>query len=662
MNRQRTAGFALALLGTFLCISSISTGAHADVTQLHAFQPLLAPYNDGADPYSCPIQASDGNFYGTTYHGGLNNTGALYKVSLDGTVTTLYSFSALDQNGVNSDGAHPYASLTQGTDGNFYGTATMGGANASGTVFKITPAGAFTVLHAFYGTGSEGSFPEAPLVQGGDGSFYGTTHNGGAYDRGTVFHITGGGTFTVLYTFQGGFDGAYPAGGLTLGNDGNLYGATYMAGAYNSGTVFRITPTGALTTLHAFSSLSGSPSYTNADGAFPLAGLVKGNDGNFYGTAWKGGQGTGTVFRITPDGIFTTLHSFGTLFGAAGEIEDGVYPRSALTLGRNGDLYGITYEEGGNGGGTIFKVTPQGNFIPVVELDPSWMNVQSNSMPSVIQGSDGALYGAADFYEWGMVYRADVNAFDFFSNGQPSLLFQNAASGQLALWSMNGAAATRAALITTTPNPGWKAVGIGDFDLDTHPDIVLQNGTTGQIIVWYMNGTKAFTGAYLAPKQDPAWQVVSVADVNGDGHPDLLFQNQNTGQLAVWYMNGSTAIQASYITPTPPAGWKAIGTGDFNGDGKQELLFQNPTTGQMALWFFQGGPSASGAAYITPGQSASWQAVSVMDVNGDGKADIVFQNKTTGLLAVWYVNGTTASGAAYITPNQLSGWQVVGPH
>ena len=187
-------------------------------------------------------------------------------------LTTLHLFSW-------SDGANPEAGLVQGIDGSFYGTTNLGGASDAGTVFKITPAGTLTTLHSFSGSDAYGKNPFAGLVQGTDGNFYGTTERGGTSRYGTVFWITTAGALTTLHSFNYS-DGANPHAGLVQGADGSFYGTTITGGAYYRGTVFKITPAGALTTLHSFSW---------SDGADPIAGIVQATDGSFYGTTASGG-------------------------------------------------------------------------------------------------------------------------------------------------------------------------------------------------------------------------------------------------------------------------------------------------------------------------------------------------------------------------------------
>jgi uncharacterized repeat protein (TIGR03803 family) len=213
------------------------------------------------------------------------------------TFTSLHSFDY-------ADGANPEAGMVQGANGKFYGTTYVGGANSDGSVFSITTGGALLTVHSF--NGADGANPEAGLILGTNGNFYGTTVNGGANGDGTVFSITASGTLTTLHNFcsQGGSsctDGSKSDAGLVQGTNGKLYGTTSGGGANGYGTVFGITAAGTLTTLHSFD---------GTDGSSPEAGLVQATNGKFYGTTYGGGaNGYGTVFSITAGGTLTTLES-----------------------------------------------------------------------------------------------------------------------------------------------------------------------------------------------------------------------------------------------------------------------------------------------------------------------------------------------------------------
>jgi uncharacterized repeat protein (TIGR03803 family) len=233
--------------------------------------------------------------------------------------------------------------LVQAADGILYGTTALGGAHSKGTVFG-TALGIVVTLHSFSGSPGEGANPTAKLVQGSDGNFYGTTVRGGAQNLGTAFKITALGSFTMLHSFSGSpGEGANPVAGLVQGSDGDFYGTTGLGGEHYLGTIFKITPAGSLTTLHSFSGVSG-------EGADPLAGVVQASDGNFYGTtALGGGHYLGTIFKITPPGSLTTLHSFS---GSPGE---GASPVSAVVQANDGNFYGTTALGGAHYWGTVFK-------------------------------------------------------------------------------------------------------------------------------------------------------------------------------------------------------------------------------------------------------------------------------------------------------------------
>jgi uncharacterized repeat protein (TIGR03803 family) len=238
---------------------------------------------DGVAPPGNLIQASDGNFYGMTPVGGVNNGGTVFKMTTAGVLTVLYNFIGAP------DGVSPQGSLTQASDGNLYGMTSGGGANNGGTVFKITTAGVLTVLYNFIGA-PDGVSPQGSLIQASDGNLYGMASGGGANNGGTVFKITTAGVLTVLYNFIGAPDGVSPQGNLIQGSDGNLYGMASGGGAGNCGTVFKITTAGVLTVLYAFN---------GTDGVSPQDSLVQASDGNLYGmTSGGGANNGGTVFQI----------------------------------------------------------------------------------------------------------------------------------------------------------------------------------------------------------------------------------------------------------------------------------------------------------------------------------------------------------------------------
>jgi uncharacterized repeat protein (TIGR03803 family) len=274
-----------------------------------------------------------------------------------------------------SDGAQPvYTSLVQSTDGDLYGTTAGGGANLNGTVFKITPSGTLTTVYSFCSQTNceDGNLPYAGVVRGVDGNFYGTTVSGGVFGNGTVFKMTASGTLTTLHSFDyASGDGAQPFAALIQASDGNFYGTTAGGGPSNAGTIFKITPGGILTILHFFD---------GSDGASPVTSLVEGSNGNLYGTA---GQ---TVFQLTHQGVLTALHTF---TGPDGSSPNGIM-RAA-----NGSLYGTTYGGGANnscnnGCGTVFQIAPSGKLTTLYNFDSTY---GANPVATLAQGSDGNFYG-----------------------------------------------------------------------------------------------------------------------------------------------------------------------------------------------------------------------------------------------------------------------------
>ena len=334
---------------------------------------------NGSAPAASLIQASNGNLYGTTEYGGPTN-GCEGGFNPCGTVfkVTLSGTLTTLHTFVYSDGAFPVSPVVQGTDGNFYGTNQgEGDSGGAGAIFKMTPGGTVTVL-------SSTNSP-AGLVQGRDGNFYGTTPSS-PYTAGTVFKITRSGTLTTLHTFNG-TDGKNPQAGLVLATDGNFYGTTYSGGTSNNcsggcGTVFKMTPGGSLTSLHSFS---------GTDGYDVQAGLVEGSDGNFYGTTVPGGaHNDGVVFKITPSGTLTVLYSFCSQTGCT----DGAYPRAALIQATDGNFYGTTFQGGAYGQGTVFSITPSGSLTTLYSFCPhSGCADGANPIGGVIQASDANFYG-----------------------------------------------------------------------------------------------------------------------------------------------------------------------------------------------------------------------------------------------------------------------------
>jgi uncharacterized repeat protein (TIGR03803 family) len=387
---------ALILTTLMLMVAAATTMATAQTyTDLFNFDGT-----HGGDPHGQLLQGRNGNLYGTTFYGGdlsdcwTMGCGTIFKITTTGTLTTFYRFLC-DVNICTGYAYRPEAGLVLGPGGTFYGTTEYGGANNRGTVFKITPTGTLTIL---YSSEWWSDYPTGGLIRATDGNFYGTTEGVGG-DYGTVFKITPGGTLTTLYTFcaePGCTDGAYPYAGLVQATDGKFYGTT-SGGANGYGTVFKIAPAGILTTLHSFNA---------TDGGNPSAALVQATAGNFYGTTYSGGaNGYGTVFKISPGGTLTTLHSFNNT--------DGANPVAGLVQATDGIFYGTT-SGGANGYGTVFKITPGGRLTTLHSFD----SADGAPVARLIQATDGSFYGTTTydvFRSGGTVFKLDVGLGPFVS-------------------------------------------------------------------------------------------------------------------------------------------------------------------------------------------------------------------------------------------------------
>lgn len=309
---------------------------------------------DGANPYTPPILGSDGNLYGVTQMGGSTQNGGagwgtVYKLTLDGQLTTLYAFCTTT---ACLDGQSPMG-LMQAADGTFYGITFEGGQFNAGTLFKLTPAGKFSLVHTFCSSTNcaDGQWPTSAPIQGTDGNLYGTTSEGGKADAGILYDLTSTGSFNVVHTFLC-FDHDCNLGGdpISVLQDaaGNLFGTTRNGGSYDEGTIFEITANHQYLNLYTFNVTS------------PL-GIIRANDGNFYGLT-TGINGEGTIFQFTPSGAYNTLYTFTS--GATGSA-----PSSALFQATNGSFYGSVALYNGQWDGAIYSF--DNNLSPLVQAVPT---------------------------------------------------------------------------------------------------------------------------------------------------------------------------------------------------------------------------------------------------------------------------------------------------
>ena len=426
---------------------------------VHSFSAL-----DGSHPNG-DLRELNGQIYGTTFDGGANGLGTVFRLESDGTFVSLAQFAG-------DGGFFPRSGLVQAANGSIFGTTESGGPGTFGTVYELMPDDSLRFAVSFTGTG--GADPSSRLLQASDGNFYGTTTTGGEFGFGTVFRMSPEGVVTTVVSFDG-TNGSFPSGGMVQAMDGDLYGTTEAGGATLDGTVFRLSPTtGAFTSMSLDFFVSGTvPSgrliegsdgklygtaLFHADGAgvvfrvdreaqtieaagilpldeslgsFPTSGVVEGPDGRFYGTAEGGGaSGLGAVFSVTPDGQVDVMASFNDV--------DGAVPASPLLLANDGNLYGTTAMGGDTGDGTLFRIAPDGALTSLASFDFS--NGSYPYQQGVVE-LNGAIYGTATSggaHAFGVVYRwsADeglsaVHEFDGSSGDGPNTTLAVANDGSL---------------------------------------------------------------------------------------------------------------------------------------------------------------------------------------------------------------------------------------
>lgn len=501
--RLWTATITLFLLTLWVLPAAVYAQTYTD---LHDFNSTT----DGANPYFPGLiaQARDGNLYGTAPVGGANGFGTVYRIATSGAFHVIYSFTG------GKDGAHPYGGLSLGTDGNLYGTTFDGGANGQGTIFKITTGGTLTTLHTFNGT--DGCQPEAPPIATIGSLLYGLTTS-----CQSAYTITSSGGFKLL---SGKLDGASFAP-LLLASDGNFYGTTYDGGNQFRGSVFRLSPSGVVTTIYNFDI---------THGAAPFSPLIQGSDGNLYGTTQAGGSGEwGTVFKLTLKGSITVLKNFDL------DSADGGIPDAGLVAGNDGNLYGITNQSNGATNGTIFKITKSGTYSVLHTFDQADGELGYSTPTQHTSGIlDGTTFEGGQ-NNFGVFWSLDNGLSPFcsivgFSGGKPGTTVEILGQG------FNSASSVMFGSGSAT----FKVVN-DTFLTATVPDA----GTTGPVTV-------ATSGGSLTSKQTfkvlpaltsflpPSGQVGTQVTIKGNGFIGTTNVTFN-GTKATFTVNSATQITAT---------------------------------------------------------------------------------------------------------------------
>jgi uncharacterized repeat protein (TIGR03803 family) len=391
-SHQTAASAVLALVVVLVLAAGAAQSAQAQTfTVLYSFTD--SP--DGAYPEAGLIRDAAGNFYSTTVNGGVYGYGTVFKLDTSGREIVLYSFRG------GTDGAGP-SGLIQDAHGNLYGTTAEGGGTGChrgwgcGTVFEFDPRGKETILYSFTG-GTDGAYPAGALFRDMQGNLYGTTELGGnlscysSYGCGTVFKIAKTGKETVLYSFTGEDDGSEPQGGVISDGEGNLYGTTADGGNPGWGTVFKLSKNGKETTLYDFEK--------ETEGDYPNAGVTLDKSGTLYGTTVQGGAyGYGTAFKVDKKGEGTLLHSF--LYSG-----DGANPFAGVILDKQGNLYGVAETGGGSGYGVVYKLDASG-ILTLLHI----FGGPNGEYPFgvLLRDAEGNLYGTTAYgggYGYGTVWK-----------------------------------------------------------------------------------------------------------------------------------------------------------------------------------------------------------------------------------------------------------------
>jgi uncharacterized repeat protein (TIGR03803 family) len=655
-----------ALIGwaTAMAIGMLSSSGMADAQGSYA---VLHHFNgapgDGANPRAGVIQATDGNFYGTTRDGGGADTGLIcngigcgtvFQMTAEGTVTVVHAFAGSDAVGA----PHPDASLVQAGDGFLYGTTVFGGGAGCegigcGTMFRVATDGSgFAVLHTFLGGPGDGAHPAATLLLATDGFLYGTTRAGGGAECGasggcgTLFRVAiDGSHYAVLHTFTGGAtDGAIPgAGALLQATDGSLYGTTANGGGSGChapggcGILFRMAVDG--TGYAVLRRFTGGPT----DGASPN-GLTQATDGFLYGTTAAGGGsgcngplGCGTLFRMAPDGTgYAVLHLFTGVSG-----NDGFGPAAALIQATDGSLYGTT-EFGGvcalsllnEGCGTLFTVTPAGSYAVLhsFTLDPADGADGAYPLARLLQARDGRFYGTA-FNDGsthdGVVFRLAIASLPPTITAQPAS--QTITAGATATLSVTASG--------TAPLSYQWYIGAGP-GVPTNPigGATASSYTTPALTITTSYWVQVSNGAGIADSI-----AVTITVPPAPAPPAITIQPANqtivSGAVATLSVTASGTAPLNYQWYIGASGTPTNPIGGATGSSYTTPALRSTTIYWVRVSSSAGAADSSTAAVIV-------RATVVNDFDGDGKTDLTVWQPSTGTWDIRYSSlGYSIAGA-----------------
>ena len=563
----------------------------------------------GAYPEAGLIRDSAGNFYGTASAGGAAGAGVVFSLDTAGVQTVLYSFTG----GV--DGASPNAGVIRDAAGNLYGTTTGGGISSNGVVFKLDSTGNETVLYSFTG-GADGKLPLGGLVRDSTGTLFGTTYFGGSVGKGVAFKLDTTGHETVLYSFTGGADGSNPCSGLVRDSAGNIYGTTFGGGASGWGTVFKLDATGHETVLYSFTGYG--------DGANPYAGLIRDAAGNLYGTTASGGtSGRGTVFKLDTTGNETILHNF---TGNA----DGADPYAGLIQDSAGNLYGTTAEGGASNEGTVFKVDTTGRETVLY----SFTRGADGGSPygGLIRNSAGKLYGTTYFggtTDSGLVFELDPT-------GHETVLysFPASADGDVPYAGLFRDQAGN--LYGTTIFGGGSGMG-AVFEVDTAGRKILLYGFTG-----------GADGAHPSarPIRDSAGNLYGTTFQGGASGWGVVYELDTTGhEMVLHSFTGYPDGALPYAGLIRDSAGNLYGTTEYGGANGGGLVFKVDATGHETLLYSFHVGLDGGMPYAGLIRDSAGNFYGTAAYGGAFQSGVVFELDSAGHEMVLHSFGGGADGA-----------------
>lgn len=549
----------------------------------------------------------DGTFVAVSNRGGYNTDatqgdpqGVAFIQSITGASHVVHRFYR-----EHGDVSNPQ-SIALGSDGNVYGLA-LGGTWAGDTVtsnanlFRMSLGGAVTNVF---------SFMNAPtnFVLGTDGCMYVSLAKGVIPPGETtpasgdvIYKVTRDGVGSVLYTMDPAVDGQV-IDELVMDSQGNLYGSALTGGPLGQGTVFRVdTASGDFTVLHDF----GKSTAAKPLGYSPNS-LVAGSDGNVYGMTRAGGSAStanGTLFRVTPSGTYSVLHTFGTA------ATEGTGARSLIQGGPR-TFYGVV-DQGPTGQGAIFQLV-----VPVQD------DVNGTGRSSVITSGPGVLStagldGAASSVSAGDGYYPAASG-DLNGDGLADVVWTSSRK-DLYVW-FGGESGFEPVYLGAYPS-GWKLVGAGDVDADGKDDLIWLNAGSRQFAYWLMNGARR-TGSRII-KINPGYYPAVLADLDGNGKLDILWTSSKR-DLYTWLGTG-VGFTSKYLG-TYPAGWRLAGRGDVDGDGRDDLVWATTDSSQWGYWLMNGASVSSRQAFGRPAELDGYSVAATGDYNGDGLVDLLWSN------------------------------------